>query len=129
MSTVLEQIQEEIAKLDTGTTRTNVGRITTLADGVAKLDGLSGVMYNEMIEFPGGTIGNLAIPDAEALLNDVDGPVVAVGDVVTYHLRKASRTPEVAFIDGVPEAKARLILAEALRARAAPLSPPVGERG
>ncbi len=57
MSTVLEQIQQEIAKLDAGSTQRNVGRIVTLADGVAKLDGLSAVMYNEMIEFPGGVFG------------------------------------------------------------------------
>ena len=28
-----------------------------VADGVAKLDGLSDVMYNEMVAFPGGAIG------------------------------------------------------------------------
>ena len=57
MSSVLEQIQQEIAKLEAGSTQRNVGRIVTLADGVAKLDGLSAVMYNEMIEFPGGVFG------------------------------------------------------------------------
>ena len=57
MSTVLEQIQAEIAKLETQAVKTNVGRIVQLADGVAKLDGLSEVMYNEMIEFPGGVYG------------------------------------------------------------------------
>ncbi len=57
MPSVLEQIQQEIAKLETGSTQRNVGRIVTLADGVAKLDGLSAVMYNEMIEFPGGVFG------------------------------------------------------------------------
>jgi len=57
MSTVLEQIQAEIAKLETSSVKTNVGKIVQLADGVAKLDGLSEVMYNEMIEFPGGVYG------------------------------------------------------------------------
>jgi F-type H+-transporting ATPase subunit alpha len=57
MSTVLEQIKQEIAKLEAGSTQRNVGHIVTLADGVAKLDGLSAVMYNEMIEFPGGVFG------------------------------------------------------------------------
>ena len=57
MATILEQIQEEIQRLETKTVKKNVGSITTLADGVAKIDGLSEVMYNEMIEFPGGTYG------------------------------------------------------------------------
>ena len=35
MSTVLDQIQAEIAKLNTKTAKTNVGTIVTLADGVA----------------------------------------------------------------------------------------------
>lgn len=38
--------------------------------------------------------------DADALLGAVDGPVVAVGDVVTAHLLRAGRTPDVAVVDG-----------------------------
>jgi len=38
--------------------------------------------------------------DAERLLDDAGDPVVAVGDVVTYHLRVAGRDPDVAVIDG-----------------------------
>ncbi len=57
MSSVLEQIQQEIARLETGTRKANVGTISSIYDGVAKLDGLSEVMYNEMIEFAGGTYG------------------------------------------------------------------------
>ncbi len=75
MSTVLEQIQQEIAKLDARTVKSNVGRITTLADGVAKLDGLSGVMFNEMVEFPGGVIG-IALN-----LEEDEVGVVVLGDI------------------------------------------------
>ncbi len=57
MSTVLEQIQQEIARLDTGAAKTNVGSIVALADGVARVDGLSEAMYSEMIEFPGNVFG------------------------------------------------------------------------
>lgn len=35
-----------------------------------------------------------------------DGPVVAVGDVVTYHLQKTEREPAVALIDGKTEREA-----------------------
>lgn len=57
MSTIIEQIEQEIKNLDTGSQKTNVGKITAIADGVARIDGLSEVMFNEMIEFPGGLIG------------------------------------------------------------------------
>ena len=38
--------------------------------------------------------------DTERLLSAAGDPVVAVGDVVTYHLRVAGRDPDVAVIDG-----------------------------
>lgn len=38
--------------------------------------------------------------DAETLLERVDGPLIAVGDVVTYHFLEADRQPDVAVVDG-----------------------------
>ncbi|HWA87402.1 MAG TPA: F0F1 ATP synthase subunit alpha [Opitutus sp.] len=57
MSTVLEQIEQQIAKLSSKAVKKNTGTIRAVADGVAKIDGLSDVMYNEMVQFPGGAIG------------------------------------------------------------------------
>ncbi len=57
MSTVLDQIEQQIAKLSSKAVKKNTGNIRTVADGVAKIDGLSEVMYNEMVQFPGGAIG------------------------------------------------------------------------
>ena len=57
MSTILEQIEQEIASFATTTGKTNTGVITSIADGVAKVEGLSEVMYNEMVEFPHGITG------------------------------------------------------------------------
>ncbi|MFA5264743.1 MAG: F0F1 ATP synthase subunit alpha [Opitutaceae bacterium] len=57
MSTVLEQIESQIARLSTKAVKKNTGTILAIADGVAKVDGLSDVMYNEMVQFPGGAIG------------------------------------------------------------------------
>jgi F-type H+-transporting ATPase subunit alpha len=57
MSTVLDQIEQQIAKLSNRAVKKNTGHILTVADGVARIDGLSDVMYNEMVQFPGGTIG------------------------------------------------------------------------
>jgi len=57
MSTVIEQIEQQIAKLQNKAVKKNTGTIRTVADGVARLDGLSDAMYNEMIQFPGGAMG------------------------------------------------------------------------
>jgi len=57
MSSIVEQIENEIAQFESGAVKSNTGRIVTIADGVAKLEGLSGVMYNEMIDFGDGVTG------------------------------------------------------------------------
>ncbi|MFB6143368.1 MAG: GTP-dependent dephospho-CoA kinase family protein [Halorientalis sp.] len=38
--------------------------------------------------------------DAEALLADATTPIVAVGDIVTYHLVSAGHVPHLALVDG-----------------------------
>jgi F-type H+-transporting ATPase subunit alpha len=57
MSTVLQDLESQIASLKTATTKSNVGVVTEAGDGVAKVEGLSDVMLNEMVEFPGGIYG------------------------------------------------------------------------
>src|SRR3954462_12879811 len=57
MPTVLDQIEQQISRLSSKSVKKNTGNIRTVADGVAKIDGLSDVMYNEMVKFPGGVIG------------------------------------------------------------------------
>ena len=39
------------------------------------------------------------VADAETLLAAVEGPLVTVGDIVTYHLEEAGRPPDVALFD------------------------------
>jgi uncharacterized protein (UPF0218 family) len=38
--------------------------------------------------------------DAEILLGDATTPLIAVGDIVSYHLLEAGRRPDVALVDG-----------------------------
>lgn len=57
MSNLLQEIESEIAGLKTSVTKSNVGVVREIGDGVAKIEGLSDVMLNEMIEFPGGLYG------------------------------------------------------------------------
>jgi hypothetical protein len=44
--------------------------------------------------------------DVASLLAGVSGPVVAIGDVVTYHLARAGRTPDLAVVDRRTEREA-----------------------
>jgi len=57
MSTILQDIETQIAGLKTSTTKSNTGIVREAGDGVVKIEGLSDVMLNEMIEFPGGLYG------------------------------------------------------------------------
>src|ERR1700678_3992223 len=71
MSTILEELEPTIAGLKADTSRSNVGTVREVGDGVAKLEGLSDVMLNEMLEFPGGLYGlalNLEEDEVGAIL-------------------------------------------------------------
>jgi F-type H+-transporting ATPase subunit alpha len=71
MSSILQELESQISELKTSTTKSNVGIVREVGDGVAKIEGLSGVMLNEMIEFPGGLYGlalNLEESEVGAIL-------------------------------------------------------------
>ena len=57
ISNILQEIESQIAGLKTAVTKSNVGIVREIGDGAAKIEGLSDVMLNEMIEFPGGVYG------------------------------------------------------------------------
>jgi F-type H+/Na+-transporting ATPase subunit alpha len=57
MSNILQEIESQIAGLKTAVTKSNVGIVREIGDGAARVEGLSDVMLNEMIEFPGGVYG------------------------------------------------------------------------
>src|SRR6266513_522659 len=71
MRSMLEAIETKIAGLKTSTTKSNVGVVRETGDGVARIEGLSDVMLNEMIEFPNGVFGlalNLEETEVGAIL-------------------------------------------------------------
>jgi len=57
MSSILQDIESQIANLKSSTGKTNTGIVRESGDGVAKIEGLSDVMLNELIEFPNGLFG------------------------------------------------------------------------
>src|SRR5437899_13082824 len=57
MSTLLQEIEAQIAGVKTTTARQNVGTVREIGDGVAKIEGLTDAMLNEMIDFGNGVTG------------------------------------------------------------------------
>lgn len=57
MSNILQDIESTIGNLKTTTTKSNVGTVREIGDGVAKVEGLSDVMLNEMVDFGNGLYG------------------------------------------------------------------------
>src|SRR5271155_2892068 len=84
MSTILQELESQIAGLKTTTSKSNTGIVRECGDGVAKIEGLSDVMLNELIEFPNGLFGlALNLEETEVgcvLLGDPTG--VSEGDEV-----------------------------------------------
>ena len=57
MSNLLQEIEAQIAGAKTATAKQNVGIVREIGDGVAKIEGLTDAMLNEMLDFGNGVIG------------------------------------------------------------------------
>src|ERR1700751_2022770 len=74
MADLLKEIEAQIAGAKATTAKQNVGVIREVGDGVAKIEGLSDAMLNEMIDLGNGVIG-LALN-----LDETEVGVVILGD-------------------------------------------------
>ena len=75
MSNIVLELEEKISGVKTQTARqTNVGTVREIGDGIARVEGLSAVKLNEMIEFPDGVMG-LALN-----LEETEVGVIVLGD-------------------------------------------------
>src|ERR1700758_1150887 len=74
MADLLKELEAQIAGLKTSTARQNVGVIREIGDGVAKVEGLTDAMLNEMLDL-GHCITGLALN-----LEETEVGVVILGD-------------------------------------------------
>ncbi|MBX3734053.1 MAG: F0F1 ATP synthase subunit alpha [Verrucomicrobiae bacterium] len=74
MSTILQEIEAQIAGVKTSVARQNVGVVREASDGVAKVEGLTDAMLNEMLDFGDGVVG-LALN-----LEETEVGVIILGD-------------------------------------------------
>src|SRR3954471_3893237 len=70
MSTLLQDIESQITGAKTAVARQNVGIVREIGDGVAKIEGLTDAMLNEMLDFGNGITG-LALNLEETEVGDI----------------------------------------------------------
>lgn len=100
MTAILEEIKGEIRKFEAKALRSNVGTLISLADAVAKVEGISNVMYNEMVAFSNGVYG-IALN-----LEEDEVGVVLLGD--TSKLKVGDECRTTGLLLSVPVGKALL---------------------
>jgi len=86
MPNLLEEIEAQIAGAKTTTAKQNVGVIREIGDGVAKIEGLTDAMLNEMIDLGNGITG-LALN-----LEETEVGVIILGDYTQLKAGAEART-------------------------------------
>ena len=86
MSSILQEIESQIAGVKTSVTKQNVGVVREIGDGVARVEGLTDAMYNEMLDFGGGITG-LALN-----LEETEVGAIVLGDYTSIKEGQEVRT-------------------------------------
>src|SRR5258705_6682592 len=86
MADLLQEIEAQIAGAKTAVARQNVGIIRELGDGVAKLEGLTDAMLNEMIDLGNGVTGLVLN------LEETQVGVIILGDYTQLNQGREART-------------------------------------
>ncbi|MFN0126680.1 MAG: F0F1 ATP synthase subunit alpha, partial [Verrucomicrobiales bacterium] len=100
MPDILEEIQQSIAGLQQSVSKSNIGVVREIGDGAAKVEGLSDVMLNEMIDFGGGLFG-LALN-----LEETEVGVVMLG--ASEHIKAGAEVKATGKLLSVPVGKSLL---------------------
>ena len=100
MSSILQDIEAQIAGLKTSVSRQNVGVVREISDGVAKIEGLSDCMANEMLDFGNGVIG-IALN-----LEETEVGAIVLGDYLS--IREGSEVKTTGKLLSVPVGKGLL---------------------
>src|SRR5947207_1328818 len=77
MSNLLQEIEAQISGIKATASKQNVGLVREIGDGVAKIEGLTDAMLNEMLDFGNGVVGlALSLEETEVgaiILGDYTG--------------------------------------------------------
>src|SRR5437879_1317914 len=88
MSTLLQEIEAQITGMRTSVAKQNVGTVREIGDGVAKIEGLTDAMLNEMLDFGNGVTG-LALN-----LEETEVGAIILGDYTSVREGQEVRTTD-----------------------------------
>jgi F-type H+-transporting ATPase subunit alpha len=97
---ITEALRANLAGWEPGLDKETVGYVTSIADGVARVEGLPSVMASELLEFPGGLMGVALNIDEEDL------GVVFLGDY--HHVEEGNPVKQTGSVLSVPVGDALL---------------------
>src|SRR5688572_12164698 len=86
MTNVLESIEAQIAGVKTSPAKQNVGTVREIGDGVARIEGLTDAMLNEMLDF-GNNVTGLALN-----LEETEVGAIILGDYASVKEGQEVRT-------------------------------------
>jgi F-type H+/Na+-transporting ATPase subunit alpha len=97
---ITESLRSQLAGWQPDTTKETVGNVTSIADGVARVEGLPSVMASELLEFPGGLVG------VALNIDERDIGVVFLGDY--NHIEEGDPVKQTGTVLSVPVGDALL---------------------
>ena len=100
MSNILQEIEAQIAGVKTSVSKQNVGVVREISDGVAKIEGLTDAMLNEMLDFGNGVVG-LALN-----LEETEVGAIVLGDYLS--IKEGTEVRTTGKLLSVPVGKALL---------------------
>jgi F-type H+/Na+-transporting ATPase subunit alpha len=83
---ISEALRKHVESFQPGVTREEVGHVTEIGDGVARVEGLPSTLANELLEFPGGVLGVAMNLDVREIGVVIMGPYTEIeeGDEVKH---------------------------------------------
>jgi F-type H+-transporting ATPase subunit alpha len=97
---ITESLRSQLADWEPDTTKETVGHVTSIADGVARVEGLPSVMASELLEFPRGLVG------VALNIDERDIGVVFLGDY--NHIEEGHPVKQTGTVLSVPVGDALL---------------------
>jgi len=97
---ITESLRSQLSGWEPDTTKETVGYVTSIADGVARVEGLPGVMASELLEFPEGLVG------VALNIDETDIGVVFLGDY--HHIEEGHPVKQTGTVLSVPVGDALL---------------------
>ncbi len=97
---ITDSLRSQLSGWEPDTTKETVGYVTSIADGVARVEGLPSVMASELLEFPGGLLG------VALNIDEDDIGVVFLGDY--HHIEEGNPVKQTGTVLSVPVGDALL---------------------